>query len=363
MSEGNLGPWVVVVGMHRSGTSAVTGAIGALGFNLVSAQDRLSPHESNPEHWESLATVLHNDAILAYFGATWDAPPRLPEGWEDDSGLPDRGAASKLLAAAYPRSGPSVWKDPRVSLLLPYWRKVLHAPIAAVLVWRDPVAVARSLQRRNGTSLPYGVALWERYNRSAVANLAQTDTYVLDYDAMIEDPASCVSGLSSWLASTGTFDGMPAWDHERALSVVTADMRHQSVGTPDTNDRIVLDEQRRLGEHLSELAGGHRTLPQVPCDESPWTEAIFDAQRSSNPLELKKLEESNAQRDWYVSALADTHSDLATARVELDAARAELVGASNGLAALKASSSWRITAPVRSVAALWAASRGRRLKR
>ena len=362
MSARNVGPWVVVVGMHRSGTSAVTGAIGALGFNLVSTQDRLSPHESNPEHWESLAAVLHNDAILAYLGGTWDAPPQLPDGWENDRGLPERGAASELLAAAYPHPGPSVWKDPRVSLLLPYWHKVLHPPIAAVLVWRDPLAVARSLQRRNGTSLPYGVALWERYNRSAVANLAQTDTYVLDYDAMIEDPASSVSGLSSWLASTGTFDGMRAWDHERALSVVTADMRHQSVGTPDAKDRILLDEQRRLVEHLTELAGGHRTLPQVPCDESPWTEAIFDARRSSNPLELKKLEESEAQRDWYVSALADTHSDLGVARVELDAVRAQLVGANNGLATLKASSSWRITAPVRSVAALWAASRGRRLK-
>ena len=255
-------------------------------------------------------------------------------------------------------------------LLLPYWRTVLRSPMAAVLVWRDPVAVARSLQRRNGTSLPYGVALWERYNRSALANLVGIDTYVLDYDALVEDPASTLSGLTSWLESTSTFDGKQSWDHERALSIVTAEMRHQSVRTREEEGRIVLDEQRQLVDHLTELAGGHEVLPQVRCRESPWTEAMFEARRSSNPLELKQLEESNHQRDWYVAALADTHSDLAAAhselaaaRAELDAAHADLVGATGRVARMQTSSSWRITAPIRSVAAFWEASGKRRLKR
>ena len=345
MSEGGLGPWVVVVGMHRSGTSAVTGAIGALGFNAVSAEDRLSPDQSNPEHWESLSILLHNDAILAHFGGTWDAPPQLPEGWETDRGLPDQTAASELLAAAYPHPGPSVWKDPRVCLLLPYWREAFQAPMAAVLVWRGPLAVARSLRRRNGMSVPYGVALWERYNRSAIANLARTDVYVLDYDAMVENPEASLSGLASWLGSVGKFDGLPTWDHERALSVVTANLRHESVRTGDEEDRIVLHEQRQLIEHLTELAGGHRSLPQLPGDESPWTEAILDARRSSNFLGFRKLqrrlEHSNAERDLFASELEDSRSHLAS---------------------LKASSSWRITAPLRSPVTLWAAIRDRRIK-
>jgi hypothetical protein len=351
MSERAGGPWVVVVGMHRSGTSAVTGAIGALGFNLVSAEDRLTPHDSNPEHWESLSILLQNDAILAHFGGTWDAPPQLPEGWEADRGLPGQTAASELLAAAYPDPGPSVWKDPRACLLLPYWRKVLH-PMAAVLVWRAPLAAARSLRRRDGMPVPYGVALWERYNRSAIANLTQTDVYVLDYDSMVEDSEASLSGLTSWLGSIGTFDDMPPWDHESALSVVAANLRHESAKTTDDDDGIVLDEQHRLVEHLTKLAGGHRALPQLSGDESPWTDAILDASRSSNVLELRtlerRLEHSDAERDWFASALADTRSDLAATQGQL--------------ANLKTSSSWRLTAPVRSAAALWAASRDRRIK-
>jgi hypothetical protein len=330
--------------MHRSGTSAVTGAIGSLGFNLVSAEDRLSPHESNPEHWESLSILLHNDAILAHFGGTWDAPPPLPEGWETDGELPDRAVASDLLAAAYPHSGPRVWKDPRICLLLPYWRDVLRAPMAAVLVTRDPLAVARSLRRRNGSPLPYGVALWERYNRSAIANLAGTDVYVLDYDAMVEDPVASLSGFTAWLGSLDTFGGMAPWDHERALSVITENLRHESARTAD-DDHILLDEQRQLVAHLSALAGGHRTLLEPPCDESPWTEAMLVARRSSSVLELRKLERrlehSQAERDWF-------SSELDKSRYDLDC--------------LKASSSWRITAPVRTAASRWATSRHRRSK-
>ena len=333
------GPWLVVVGMHRSGTSAVTGAIGALGFNLVRADDRLSPHDSNPEHWESLSILLHNDAILAHFGGTWDAPPQLPEGWETTAGLPDRTEASELLAAAYPDPGPSVWKDPRVCLLLPYWRQVLQTPMAAVLVWRAPLAVARSLHRRDGSPIPYGVGLWERYNRSAIANLDGTDVYVLDYDAMVEDPAASLTGLSSWLTSIGTFESMEPLDHEGALSVITADLRHESMRTTEDDDRVLLDEQRTLVAHLAGLAGGHRTLARPPGDESPWTAAILDARRSSNVLELRQLERrlahSDGERDWFESALEDSRSNLAS---------------------LKASASWRVTAPIRSVAALWAAS-------
>jgi hypothetical protein len=354
--------------MHRSGTSAVTGAVGALGFNTVAVDDRLSTHDSNPEHWESLSILLQNDAILAHFGGTWDAPPRLPTDWETQTGLPDRSTASERLTTAYPDHGPAVWKDPRVCLLLPYWREVLNAPMVAVLVWRNPLAVARSLQRRDDMPLPYGVALWERYNRSAISNLIGTETYVLDYDAMIDNPASSLSGLTAWLGSMDIFEGMPSLDVDSALSAVTTSLRHETVTAGD-DERIVLDEQRRLVEHLNELAGGHRSLPQLSGGESPWTEAIIDARGAMNVLEMRKLERrlehSDAERDWFASALEDARADVARLKAEADemaASAGSQEDARAQLIRLKASSSWRITAPARSVGARWAARRDRRVE-
>jgi hypothetical protein len=339
MSVRAAGPWLVVIGMHRSGTSAVTGAIAALGFHGVATGDRLSPHDSNPEHWESLSILLHNDAILADLGGTWDAPPDFAPGWEADERLPAKATASELLAAAYPRPGASVWKDPRACLLLPYWRDVLGAPMAAVLVWRSPLAVARSLWRRDGLPIPYGVALWERYNRSALANLTATDVFVLDYDRMIEDPAGSLAGLIAWIRSTGTFEGVALQDRDRALAEISSGLRHESAGgTAET--RILLDEQRHLIDYLAASSGGHGSLPPLTGPESPWTGAMIDRGRASSVLELRKaeraLEHAKAERDWFASALEDERSRLES---------------------VKASSSWRLTAPVRTVAARWSAAR------
>lgn len=342
MSEATAGPWVVVVGMHRSGTSALTGAIGALGFNLVDAEDRLSTHESNPEHWESLSILMFNDRILADFGGTWDAPPLLPQDWEIGESLPDKAAASEALATAYPDRGPSVLKDPRLCLLLPYWRQVLNAPMAAVLVWRAPLAVARSLHRRDGLPIPLGLALWERYNRAAVANLSQDEVFVLDYDAMIEHPEASFSELASWLSSVRAFEDVPTRDRGAALSTITANLRHESGHNPDDDGgALLLEPQRQLVLELSDLAGSHRGLPSLPSSESAWTDAMLDTRRSSNVLELKQLqrqiEHCEAERDWYATALE---------------------GARSRLARIETSSSWRLTAPLRSLAARLGTSHG-----
>ena len=109
------------------------------------------------------------------------------------------------MAAAYPEPGPVVWKDPRACLLLPYWRSVLPGPLTAVLVWREPLAVARSLQTRDGIPLADGLALWEHYNRSAATGLQGVDTYVLDYASRGRRPGASLAPLSTgWAGSTSS---------------------------------------------------------------------------------------------------------------------------------------------------------------
>ena len=76
-------PLLLVVGMHRSGTSAITGSLGVLGFNTPHVRDRMGfSSASNAEHWESLSLSAYNDHLLAKLGGSWDAPPDLPLRWE-----------------------------------------------------------------------------------------------------------------------------------------------------------------------------------------------------------------------------------------------------------------------------------------
>ena len=121
-----VGPWLLVVGMHRSGTSAIAGALGALGFAVPSPADRIPPHSSNPEHWESESISSTNEAILDRFHGSWDAPPDLPLGWElNDPRVDDIEDSSAQFAATFPARGVLVWKDPRLCLLLPYYRSII----------------------------------------------------------------------------------------------------------------------------------------------------------------------------------------------------------------------------------------------
>ncbi len=312
------GPWVLVVGMHRSGTSAVTGALGAIGLEMVHGDDRVDWPESNPEHWESKSLSLHNEDLLTRLGGAWDGPPDMDKGWERSREIVGAADPTTLLVAAYPDPGPKVFKDPRLCLLLPYWRNVLPGPIAAVLVWRSPMAVARSLEKRDGMALAEGVALWERYNRRAIEGLEGVDTYVLDYESVMADRGRSIEALITWLGSLEQLEGEAAgWDRAAASTVIAAELHHHPGHLSADDDDVVLVAQKELANHLSRNGGGHRPfLPEPLEPESAWTSSVIQLRR-----------ELSAPR----------------------ATREELEDTKAWLANLRASTSWRITGPLRTL--------------
>lgn len=311
----STGSWLLVVGMHRSGTSALTGALGALGFNTPHPGDRTGFRaESNAEHWESLSLSVYNDRLLTELGGSWAAPPDLPLKWEDDGALSELGSPLPILNAAYPGSGPRVWKDPRLCLVLPFWKTVLPSPIAAILIWRSPLAVARSLQKRDGFHLADGIALWERYNRAALANLVGLDTFVCSYEALLSDPNKAMNTIADWLSALPQMaDHANEWGREQsAASIVQVD----SAPEQEVGNELLLPQHHDLARLLSSLEGGHLPL-EAPslASESDWTTALLAARNGSRTYEFQ-IELQNTQ--------------LALDR-------------------LRESTSWRVTRPLRSV--------------
>jgi hypothetical protein len=372
------GPWVLVVGMHRSGTSAVTGAVGALGMSLPRPDDRIGPSPSNLEHWESHSIMLLNDDVLDRLGGSWDAPPDLQPGWEDGPQLVDVPDPSPVVSSAYPDPGPLVWKDPRVCLLLPYWLPLIPEPVATVFVWRSPVAVARSLQNRDGFSLVHGLSLWERYNREALDGLRGTDVFALSYEALMNDHRSVVASVAEWLGSLEQFAPYAdAWDVDRAASLVSVELSHQSIDT--AGKKMLLPEHRSLTKLLSGLDGGHRRLdPGTLPDESAWTKDVLANQREARLAVRRQSEawEHVAERAHRVSllevelttvtdALASTQSSLESTQSSLestqsslewteerlDSTRGELERITRVLTNMQTSTSWRVTKPLRSLSA------------
>jgi len=266
---------VLVVGMHRSGTSALAGALGHLGLMLPASDDLVVGRYDNPVHYESQALTDVDDAILATLGGTWSAPPVLGPGWwRSDALLGVTGRAPGAARRAFPVDGPVVWKDPRLCLLLPLWRAMLPPPVVTVFLWRAPLAVARSLRSRQGFTVSLGLALWERYNRAALAGLAGGAVYVMRYEALLDDPLGSVTSLARWLAARGRVPvGVdPSSISPAAASVSGALARHEGEGElPEVLSRAVTT--------LTDLTGAHDSLPETPTQEPPPWMADAIAQR------------------------------------------------------------------------------------
>ena len=190
---------VCVLGMHRSGTSMVTRLAAAAGVRLGPDDLMMRAHEvDNPTgYWEYQGIVDINDRILEAYGGSWDDPPVFDEEWEHSPGLLGFRAEARELMAPLVACGDVIgWKDPRMSLLLPFWNTVI--PITAtLLVHRHPFAVAASLASRDGMDSEQAAALWSRYtvegwrahpNRAAIA-----------YEYALADPEGATANIASFL--------------------------------------------------------------------------------------------------------------------------------------------------------------------
>jgi hypothetical protein len=249
--------------MHRSGTSALAGALGALGPALPAPGDLVTGRYDNPVHNESRALTDLDDAVLAALGGSWSAPPDLAPGWEHAAAAASLAAGAPAAARrAFPSDGPVLWKDPRLCIVLPLWLSVLPPPVVTVFMWRDPLAVARSLRARQGFTLSLGLALWDRYTRDALAALAGRSTYVVSYEDLVREPRASVTAVAQWLGERVALTGGDA-AVEAAVSTVSTDRS----GRP--GDAELPEVIRASVAHLTGLAGAHERFPTTRPEPAP----------------------------------------------------------------------------------------------
>jgi hypothetical protein len=320
-------------------------------------EDRWEPSPDNPDHWESRALALYCDLLLDRLGGTWDRPPESMSDGELNERLSDElGDPSSPAHRAFPKPGPVVWKDPRTCLLLPYWRAQLPSPVAAVFIWRRPLSVARSLQARDRMPLADGVALWERYNRCALNGLVGVDTFVTRYEDIVEDPTEQLGTIAKWLGGLPQFaDHAGAWDlASAAASISPGLLRQQSTGDAG----LLLPEQQELVRHLESLEGPHGPLSSSPEGaESTWTQALLGDRHQLATLSRQREElRQTARRLWYEAQGAEARVQGLEAEVKRLHMELQILEEAYELyQQMQASTSWRITRPLRRLAALRAA--------
>lgn len=180
----------MVLGMHRSGTSALIGCLEECGVQLghVNRESR-----DTPKGWceDPTITLMHED-LLHCNGGTWSAPPRSVL-WT----YPHRLIQKTIIES---HSKHDVWgfKDPRTLLTFQGWEDTLPE-VEPIVIIRDPVRVAASLRRRNAMPIEAGLQLWYAYNRRALAIISEKKCPVLTFGYACASFVEQVCRLSTYM--------------------------------------------------------------------------------------------------------------------------------------------------------------------
>jgi hypothetical protein len=209
----------------------------------------------------------------------------LTDGWDTDAGLDDARVEARPLVTAAFSHHPFVWKDPRNCLLLPFWRSVIGSPDAALFVYRDPLEVAGSIKARDSFPLTHGLALWERYVRSAAKNLSGIPTLVVRFDRVLESGVDWRRELVAFLDEVGI--GVDPVAVERSASAVDSGLRHQRSNSLEVTG--LEESQRRMLSALDQVQGSHRAWsPPDLGDEPRWVEDVLTLRRAFEDLRRQR---------------------------------------------------------------------------
>ncbi|WP_434403986.1 hypothetical protein [Sphingobium sp. DN12] len=187
---------VIILGMHRSGTSALTKVVNLLGADLPN--NLMVAGEGNENgHWESQVIANFNDEILFSAGSRWNDWLPLTSSWERSAAYQDFfERACKLIQSEYGRSPLFVLKDPRMCRLAPFWLAVLeHLNIrpAIILPQRNPLEVSASLSARDGSETGLGLLLWLRHVLEAEVATRNTARCFMNFAQLLNDWTKVVS--------------------------------------------------------------------------------------------------------------------------------------------------------------------------
>jgi len=314
---------IIVLGMHRSGTSALAGVLNCLGVTLG---PRLLAGEADVNErgfWEHAEIVEIHDALLGLLGSRWHDILPLPEGWNEDERVEAfRRRLVQVVVRDFSRAALWAVKDPRMCRLAPLWLEILdEAGVDPVFIhiYRHPFEVVRSLEKRDRMTPAKALFLWLDHNLQAEFFTRGYARVFVSYSAVLTQPRATIARIGKYLGLTWPRPLDEATDDIDAF--LTPNLRHYVVEDSFSDTAIGPDDDL-AAETLS-------TLDEAAKGESRRVRAAFDS-----------LHEQFARRVAAFDPVLLSHID----DIERHRARLEwrLELANNSL-------SMRITRPLRAV--------------
>ena len=221
---------LLVLGMHRSGTSATAGLLAKLGARMARNPIRADTHNARG-YWEPEPLVSLHNRLLAEAGSAWNDWGRLDHDQWGATAVEELAAA---FTAEFGDAPLAVLKDPRICRFAPLWLAVLDrlgvAP-KVVVTLRHPLEVARSLARRDGMPEDEALLLWLRHCLEAEHATRGVPRSFLRYDDLVTDWRAAADRLADELRLRWPVPpdaAAPAID-----DFLSGDMRHHDAGSAE----------------------------------------------------------------------------------------------------------------------------------
>lgn len=283
---------IIISGMHRSGTSFFSQIVSHLGVCFPGPL--IDANESNPDgHLENASVTSIHDQLLVDLGRTWsgrNGHQSLPDDWQSHTATTSAYQRIKTVLNEYLTEGHAhiAIKDPRISLLLPFWRDLcddLNVERSFLFAIRHPREVVQSLVRRDqftvGMNAWRSQLLWWRYNSAILDASDMIQPSFFDHANWQKTPTEQLQRLSSILGLRVDHGGTEVQDRIGFIEPVRsrADLTREEPIHPD----ILTLYQQLTGfcegrYSLSDIrdAAKQKTLPEFPVHYVPKISHRFD---------------------------------------------------------------------------------------
>ncbi len=195
---------IFIVGMHRSGTSALTGILQLMGVEL--GRELMQAWPDNPKgFFENNKIWKYNQKILKHFGSSWEDPFLYGGDWVSKHDVESfKPYIETLIEEEFADSPIFGIKDPRFCILFPLWKEICVSnkiDLLCVIPMRHPLEVARSLHKRNGFSIERGILLWFNYVFTAEDVTRGCPRVFLKFDDLFSNSEILLESIANSLGS------------------------------------------------------------------------------------------------------------------------------------------------------------------
>ncbi len=261
---------ILVLGMHRSGTSAVIRVLNMMGASLGPPDRVKGANPENPKgFWENDDVVELNNQVLAAQGCLWCRLSAFDASKLTDEALSTLARRARDLVIGLDGSRPWAVKDPRMCLLLPFWRLLLEVPVC-VIVNRNALEVAQSLRTRNHIPLHAGIAMWELHSLEALRGSLGLPRILIQYADVIRDPVGSARWLLEKLEGLGV-RGLECPGDEEITAFIDPQLYRQKADEAAVA-RFLTPSQRRLSDALAD--GSALDMTDVPSFSDAGLDAL-----------------------------------------------------------------------------------------